>query len=763
MLLKLWYLVQLCFFTVAFSSSVPPFYKTKPGCESKCGNVSIPYPFVIMNQSLDDCSIGETGLEYGITCNTSFNPPKPFIGTSTIEIFDISESEVRTGSVLAVLCYNESGDITHHSRHWMDTTGSFTLSYTKNMFFGIGCDTYATLDGDLGKKKYESSCSSDCESRDSVQEGSCFGRGCCQSAIPRGLTKFEVWLFPSVTPNISVTSFNPCSYAFLAEQDRYTFNSSDILDGKNFISRGKELSIVFDWAVGNKTCEEARKLANFSCHDNSYCVNSDNHPGYRCTCHDGYEGNPYFSPGCQDINECEDQNNNPCAGICTNTLGSYKCSCPKGSLGDGRRGGSGCFHNNQASPVFKISLGISLGIFFLIIGSSWLYFSMKKRNQILLKAKFFEKNGGLLLRQQISSQESSGESSAKIFTAEELKLATNSYDEKLILGRGGHGVVYKGTLSDNRVVAIKRSKIIDEAQIEEFINELVILTQVNHRNVVKILGCCLETQVPLLVYEYISNGTLSQHIHQTKDVMSSSVSWESRLRIAAETAGAIAYLHSAASIPVIHRDIKSANVLLDENYTAKVADFGASRLNPLNQNEIDTLVQGTLGYLDPEYHQSGQLTGKSDVYSFGVVLVELLTGEIPISFERPEEQRNIVSYFISLVKRNDMLHVLETRLVTKGNREQVVAVGMLANRCLSPKGGERPTMKQVAMELESLRKVDSSSTRTLMQDLLPKQDAGECTDSASEPKDLYAIPMMSSSYSISDSNANSLEMSLNPR
>nr|DAD42619.1 TPA_asm: hypothetical protein HUJ06_000849 [Nelumbo nucifera] len=293
---------------------------------------------------------------------------------------------------------------------------------------------------------------------------------------------------------------------------------------------------------------------------------------------------------------------------------------------------------------------------------------------------------------------------ANVFTAEELEKATNNYETIRILGRGGYGTVYKGILPDNRLVAIKKSKIVDETQIEQFINEVIILSQINHRNVVKLLGCCLETEVPLLVYEFVTNGTLFHHIHE--EGSKSSLSWEKRLSIAAQTASALAYLHSAASPPIIHRDIKSTNILLDDNYMAKVSDFGASRLVPLNQTQFTTLVQGTMGYLDPEYFHTSQLTEKSDVYSFGVVLVELLTGRQALSFDRPEQERNLAIHFVTLMKEDKVDEILEDRVVNECSRDQLREVTMLAKRCLKLNGEERPTMKEVAIELEGLRRSD---------------------------------------------------------
>ncbi|CAO2831081.1 unnamed protein product [Amaranthus hypochondriacus] len=319
-----------------------------------------------------------------------------------------------------------------------------------------------------------------------------------------------------------------------------------------------------------------------------------------------------------------------------------------------------------------------------------------------MKEKFFEQNGGILLKQQLLQIGGMTESS-KIFSEDELKVSTNNYSEHCILGKGGYGTVYKGTLKDGREVAIKKSKQADQTQIEQFINEVVVLTQINHRNVVKLLGCCLETEVPLLVYEYISNGTLFDHIHTNKGA-TSWLTWDNCIRIATEAANALMYLHSAASIPIIHRDIKSTNILLNENYTTKISDFGASRLVPIDQTQVTTLVQGTLGYLDPEYLHTSHLTEKSDVYSFGIVLTELLTREKPMSPTRKFKEQNLATYFLTALKEDRLMEILDPQLVREASKDQLVTMAKLVKECLNVKGEDRPTMKEVALELEAFKK-----------------------------------------------------------
>lgn len=334
------------------------------------------------------------------------------------------------------------------------------------------------------------------------------------------------------------------------------------------------------------------------------------------------------------------------------------------------------------------------------MGGSWLYHVSRERKHLKLREKFFLKNGGSLLLEKLSEQKGCS-TRAIIFTEKDLKKATDNFSEATVIGKGGFGTVHKGALSDNRIVAIKMSKVTNQSQNEQFINEVIILSQINHRHVVKLLGCCLETEVPLLVYEFITNGTLHNHIHD--EHLSAIFTWDIRLKVAIEAAGALAYLHSAASVPIIHRDVKSVNILLDKTYNAKVADFGASRFIPIDKTEVTTLVQGTFGYLDPEYFHSSQLTDKSDVYSFGVVLAELITGAEAVSYDKSEKERNLAVYFASSVGENRLLEILDHRMVVLGrNIGQVEKVALLAKRCLNVKAEERPTMKEVAMELERL-------------------------------------------------------------
>ncbi|KAM3730799.1 hypothetical protein ACB098_12G113500 [Castanea mollissima] len=401
------------------------------------------------------------------------------------------------------------------------------------------------------------------------------------------------------------------------------------------------LPMVLDWAIGVDKCEVAQNTSNYVRRGNSTCINLKNRFGYYCNCMVGHNGNPYLKYGCQDINECDVKELNNCTStqFCVIDIGSYHCLCMEGY---NNLDGEARVPNRPAPKVpLAISLtGIGVGLIIMLVCCSWLYLIVKQRKLIKLKAK---------------------------------------------------------------IVAIKKPKIVDQNKIEQFISEVVVLSQINHRIVVKLLGCCLETSVPLLFFEFIPNGTLFEYIHNEKKV--STISWETCLRIITEIAEALSYLHFAASTPIIHRDVKSSKILLDSNYTAKVLDIGASRLVPLDQ-KVATMVQGTIGYLDPEYLHTSQLIEKSDVYSFGVVLIELLTRRKVVSFDKLEMDRSLVTYFLISLEENRLFDILEKHVATEGKVEQLKE--------------DRPTMKEVATELEELRKtekhlwinVDSNSKET---------------------------------------------------
>jgi serine/threonine protein kinase len=237
-------------------------------------------------------------------------------------------------------------------------------------------------------------------------------------------------------------------------------------------------------------------------------------------------------------------------------------------------------------------------------------------------------------------------------------------------------------------------------QKDEFAQEMIILSQINHRNVVKLLGCCLEVEVPMLVYECIPNGTLFDLMHGKN--RRPSLSLDSRLRIAQECAEALTYLHSSASPPIVHGDVKSPNILLGDKYTAKVTDFGASRMLPTDEIQFMTMVQGTIGYLDPEYLQERQLTEKSDVYSFGVVLLELITMKFAIYSDSAGERKNLASSFLLAMKENGLQFILDKNIL-EFKTELLQEVAQLAKSCLSMRREERPLMTEVAERLKSIR------------------------------------------------------------
>ncbi|KAE8100510.1 hypothetical protein FH972_018405 [Carpinus fangiana] len=658
-----------------------------PNCpDPRCRGVEIPYPFGIT----EGCYLNEN---FALGCDH----PSGQIKTGNMNVTNISIKEGQIDVLMRVAhqCFNESGfhqtDI--ESRRILEATGSaFTVSNTQNVFMAVGCDTYAYFKGFTNNVSFSMGCLSKCGSTitSNVVNGSCSGLGCCKVEIPLGLKYFTLEAY-SFGNHSEIWSFNPCSYAFVVKQDQFNFSADDLYTLKD----KERLPMVLDWAIGNETCENSSSV----CGGNSTCYDPENSSGYRCKCKGGYEGNPYFPLGCQDIDECS-KNLNNCdkeTQICNNFPGGFNCSCREGY--EGNYNGTSCRAKVNQSKVINIALGISIGLLALVVGGSWVYWALKRRKLLKLKERFFKQNGGLMFQQKLLSHRGSVETD-KIFSAEELEKATNNYDKSRILGQGGYGTVYKGVLSNNKVVAIKKSKISDQRQIEQFINEVIVLTQIIHKNVVKLLGCCLETEVPLLVYEFITNGTLSDHIHNKS--LSSLLSWEKRLKIAAETAGALAYLHFSTSMPIIHRDVKTTNILLDDNYMAKVSDFGASKLVPHDQTQLNTLVQGTFGYLDPEYFHTSQLTEKSDVYSFGVVVAELLTGNEALSFNRPESDRNLAMYFVSAIKEDRLLEILEDYIVNEGNIDELKEVANLAKRCLRVRGEDRPSMKEVAMELEGL-------------------------------------------------------------
>ncbi|KAI4330323.1 hypothetical protein MLD38_028621 [Melastoma candidum] len=395
--------------------------------------------------------------------------------------------------------------------------------------------------------------------------------------------------------------------------------------------------------------------------------------------------------------------------LVSNSTFGYRCSCVNGFIGNGFVSGGGCQPVSICNTLDYVSgkcghrvilgiliIGVVIGALLMAVVSSVCYF---ERRRLAIS-----KN---CLRARRLLNEAAGDISIPLYEYKDIERSTEGFSERLRLGTGAYGTVYAGRLPNNELVAIKRIEHRDGNSIDKVVNEVKLLSNVSHPNLVSLLGCCIDNGEQILLYEFVPNGTLAQHLQRERG--RKGLPWTIRLNIAAETASAISYLHSAVNPPIYHRDIKSSNILLDFQYRSKVADFGLSRLGTTgidDHSHISTAPQGTPGYVDPQYHQNYHLSDKSDVYSFGVVLIEIITGLKAVDFSRPHSEINLAALAVDRIGGGCLDELIDPLL--EPNRDawtlsSIHRVAELAFRCLAFNKDIRPSMIEVAEELAQIR------------------------------------------------------------
>lgn len=283
------------------------------------------------------------------------------------------------------------------------------------------------------------------------------------------------------------------------------------------------------------------------------------------------------------------------------------------------------------------------------------------------------------------------------FTLRDLQAATDGFSKENVIGEGGYGIVYKGRLTNGTMVAVK-SLLNNMGQAErEFRVEVEAIGRVRHKNLVRLLGYCVEGTHRMLVYEYVDNGNLEQWLHS----FSSNLTWENRMKIILGTAKALAYLHEALEPKVVHRDIKASNILVDSRWNSKVSDFGLAKLLGDGKSHVTTRVMGTFGYVAPEYANTGLLNERSDVYSFGVLLLETITGRDPVDYARPSGEVNLIDWLKMMVGNGHAEEVVDPNLVVKPAPRVLKRTLLVALRCVDPDSEKRPKMGHVVRMLES--------------------------------------------------------------
>ncbi|MFS7933341.1 putative protein kinase RLK-Pelle-RLCK-V family [Helianthus anomalus] len=282
----------------------------------------------------------------------------------------------------------------------------------------------------------------------------------------------------------------------------------------------------------------------------------------------------------------------------------------------------------------------------------------------------------------------------------ELEIATSNFATENVIGEGGYGIVYRGVVHDGAVVAVK-NLLNNKGQAEkEFKVEVEAIGKVRHKNLVGLIGFCVDGAKRLLVYEYVDNGNLEQWLHGDVGPISP-LTWEIRMRIAVGTAKGLAYLHEGLEPKVIHRDVKSSNILLDRKWNAKVSDFGLAKLLGAEKSHVTTRVMGTFGYVSPDYASTGMLNECSDVYSFGVLLMEIVTGRSPVDYSREPGEMNLVDWFKGMVASRRGEELLDPKIQVPPPSRALKRVLLVCLRCIDMDANKRPKMGQIVHMLEA--------------------------------------------------------------
>ncbi|PNT20847.1 hypothetical protein POPTR_009G115600v4 [Populus trichocarpa] len=312
------------------------------------------------------------------------------------------------------------------------------------------------------------------------------------------------------------------------------------------------------------------------------------------------------------------------------------------------------------------------------------------------------------------------------YSLKELEIATRGFAEENVIGEGGYGVVYRGVLQGGYVVAVK-NLLNNKGQAEkEFKVEVEVIGKVRHKNLVRLIGYCAEGARRMLVYEYVDNGNLEQWLHGDVGPVSP-LTWVIRMKIAIGTAKGLAYLHEGLEPKVVHRDVKSSNILLDRKWNPKVSDFGLAKLLGSEASYVTTRVMGTFGYVSPDYASTGMLNEGSDVYSFGILLMEMITGRSPIDYSRPAGEMNLVDWFKGMVASRRAEELVDPLIEVQPAPRALKRTLLVCLRCIDLDSCKRPKMGQIVHMLEA----DDFPFRTELR-AVRENDPPPSTDSISD-------------------------------